>query len=263
MYRVVNREPLRKQQNARRIDRLLARTSLQAKKEEARKTKRRSLDECRIHDLNKLARFRYGRDFVLPDTADGRALAMAMITHQPYKPSEWLDRFCGERAPWLDPDEIDRKALRPKKAAALGQDLNLEAVERLILKICSIRPYDMTCGELTAWLKKRKRRRDAITKQARRRIAGKQSRAEYLASHAKSRTKPWQQLGLTRAQFYRKGLHRIGRETSVSPTIKAACAWTTCRRGTRRLKSDRPSGSNGDATYPRRPWRPLGRKWRV
>lgn len=82
MYRVVNREPLRKQQNARRIDRLLARTSLQAKKEEARKTKRRSLDECRIHDLNKLARFRYGRDFVLPDMLASSKPCMASSIQQ-------------------------------------------------------------------------------------------------------------------------------------------------------------------------------------
>jgi hypothetical protein len=189
-----------------RIDRLLA-------KKRDRKARRRSPDECRIHDLNKLARFRYGRDFVLPDNADGRALAIAMITHQPYKPSEWLDRFCRERTPWLDPDEIDRKQLHPKKAAALGQDLNLSAVERLVLKICSIRPYDMTRAELTAWLKKRKRRREAIAKQARRRIAGQQSRAEYLATHSASRIKPWEAEGVSRRTWYRR------RGTSLSPTM--------------------------------------------
>jgi hypothetical protein len=66
-------------------------------------TKQRwSLDNVRIRDLNKLARYQHSDgngDYILPETAGGRAIAMAIITHQRFKSAAWLFKFCGERAP--------------------------------------------------------------------------------------------------------------------------------------------------------------------
>jgi hypothetical protein len=75
-------------------------------------------------------------------------------------------------------------------------------------KITTIRPCDQTLEELR---KAKRRERDH-----KRRIYNRQPRAQYLASHAMSRTKPWEHEGISRATWYRRETSL--RETSMSPT---------------------------------------------
>jgi hypothetical protein len=172
-------------------------------------SKDKDIDRLRIRDLNKLARFRHSDgngDYILPDNDEGRIIASAIITHQRFKPITWLFRFCNERAPWLDPDEIDRSRLYPKETDALGQELRLPADLRDQLRIRTIGACDQTKTERAAIAKAKKRERDRE-----RRRQGRQRRAEYIASHATSRTRPWEQQGISRRTWYRR------RGTSMSP----------------------------------------------
>lgn len=202
------------------------------------KKRRLSVDEVRIRHLNKLARHRYSDgngDYILPDDAEGRALAMAIVTHQRFKSAGWLFKFCCERAQWLDPNEIDRKALRPKKADALGQELRLTAELRGKLGLNSIGSCDQTRRERTMLQKAKRRERDRERQRRKRLMAGKQSRADYLAS-ALSRTRPWEQEGTSRRTWFRK------RGTTPSPcnTLSTADRPVPSRKAT---APDKPQGS--------------------
>jgi hypothetical protein len=179
-----------------------------------RKKRRLSVDEVRIRHLNKLARYRYSDgngDYILPDDAQGRAIAAAIVTHQRYKPAQWLFKFCNERAPWLDPDEIDRKTLRPQKADALGQELGISGHLRDRLGLYSIGSCDQTRAERAAAAKARKRQRDRVRKRLQR---NRQPRATYLAEHSISRTKPWEAEGIHKRTWERR---RARAAASVSP----------------------------------------------
>jgi hypothetical protein len=165
------------------------------------------LDNLRIRDLSKLARYWYADgngDYLLPDTAQGRVLAIAIITHQCFKPPAWLFRFCRERAPWLDPNEVDRKHLYPKKADALGHELRLSATVRDKLRIRTIGSCDQSRDKRAALVKARKRERDRERQRQKRLLAGKQLRAAYLAAHSQSRVRPWEADGVSRRTWYRR-----------------------------------------------------------
>ena len=107
-------------------------------------------DRLRVRDLNELARLRHPDghgNYVLPDTPAGRHLALAIIKHWLRRPSErgkWPFQFCRDRAPWLDPDEMD--VLRPCKAQKLGTRLQLTSAERTRLHITTIAPCDQTAN---------------------------------------------------------------------------------------------------------------------
>jgi hypothetical protein len=193
-----------------------------ASKDKSRSKRRLSLDVLRVGELNKLARHRYSDgngDYVLPETAEGHVIAMAIITHQRFKPAAWLFKFCSERAPWLDPDEIDRKALKPMKADALGQASQLRGRDRWKLNIHTIGPCDQTRQERMAMRKERKRRRDRERQRLKRLMAGHQSRAAYLAANSKSRAKPWEAEGIHKRTWERR---RARTAASPSPTKASA-----------------------------------------
>jgi hypothetical protein len=52
--------------------------------------------------------------------------------------------------------------------------------------------------------KRRRKERDRMAQERRRRERGAESRAEWLAVNALSRTKPWETIGMSRAQWYRR-----------------------------------------------------------
>jgi hypothetical protein len=200
------------------------------------------LDVLRVGDLSKLARQRYSdgnRDYVLPETADGRLLAMSIITHQRFKPDDWVFNFCRDRAPWLDPRDIDRSQLRPQKADALGCDLGLTSEARTRLGIHTIGPCDQTRAYRLALAKERKREKDRV-----RRHQGRQPRTEYLASHSTSRTKPWEAEGMSRAKWY-----RLRRETSMSPCKEVVSA-STFDTPVSRVSPARPRSSSWYSSPP-------------
>ena len=90
----------------------------------------------RIRELSKFARELFpdgGGDYVLPETLTGHHLAVALITHlarASQRTGNRLVNFCRDRAPWLDPDDVDVTAVRPDKASDLGVKLGLTAALR-------------------------------------------------------------------------------------------------------------------------------------
>jgi hypothetical protein len=56
-------------------------------------------------------------------------------------------------------------------------------------------------------------------KTAKRRSDGVVPRAEYLAAHSKSRTEPWKALNMSKAKYYRLGLHTAPEVRQVCPEI--------------------------------------------
>ena len=166
-------------------------------------------DRVRVRELSKLARLRHPDghgDYILPDTPAGRYLAIAIITHfqrRPGKRGEWLFQFCRERAPWLDPDEIDVTQLRPCKAEKLGARLQLTAAERTAPGIVSIAPCDQTAEQRATQRKERRRQRERDRRRQKREAKGGMTRAQWEAN-SKSRGRPWELEGVSRATWYRR-----------------------------------------------------------
>lgn len=181
----------------------------------SRRQKDFSLDDQRFRDLSKLARFWHPDghgDYVLPDTPNGRYLAIALITHRRHHPNlmQWLIQFSCERAPWLEPDEIDVARLRPHKADILGRLLQLTASDRAELSITTIGACDQTREQRAALRKAKKQEQQ----RSRRRTAGSMPREEYEAKSL-SRLTPWKAEGISRSTWYRR---QRAIETSLTPT---------------------------------------------
>jgi hypothetical protein len=196
MHGVIDRQTARKNEIARRY--------LRPKKFE--------LDRHRIRELSTLARHRHpdGRgDFVLRETPLGKTLAIALITHHHHQRNraQWLFQFCRDRAPWLDPDEIEIGRLLPHKADELGRLLHLTSAERDTLKIRTIAPCDQTRAQRQALRKAKKRERDRERQRLKRKVAGAVTREQYLAK-SRSRLKPWVPQGISRAKWYRQAAAR-------------------------------------------------------
>jgi hypothetical protein len=171
----------------------------------------------RIGELSKLARHDYpdGQgDYVLPETPTGQHLAFELITHlsrSGQRTSAWIFQFCRERAPWLDPNEIDFAHLQPRNAQQLGRDLELIAANRAKLGITTIAPCDKTPERRAAERKEKRRERDRKRQAQKREEKRGQTREQYEASSI-SKAKPWEAAGVSRRTWYRK------RGTSTSPT---------------------------------------------
>ena len=157
-------------------------------------------DRLRVRDLSELARLRHPDghgDYVLPDTPAGRHLALAIITHWLRRPGErgkWLFQFCHDRAPWLDPNEIDVTQLRPSKAQKLGGKLQLTIAERTQLHITTIAPCDQTPEQGATLRKERRRQRERDRRRRKQEAKNGMTRAQWEAT-SKSRTRPWEAEG--------------------------------------------------------------------
>jgi hypothetical protein len=176
--------------------------------------KRDNPNNRRIRELSMLARDQHPDghgDYVLSDTPAGNHLAIALITHLDragQRNGRWLFVFCRDRAPFLDPDEIDVAALRSLRAQALGIGLQLTAAIRAKLGITSIAPCDQTPEQRAAARRAKRRERDRKRRQRKR----KATRAEWLAANTVSKDKPWEKAGMSRAKYYREQA-RAKRET--------------------------------------------------
>ncbi|PDT75085.1 hypothetical protein [Bradyrhizobium sp. C9] len=115
---------------------------------------------------------------------------------------EWIEQW----APWLSPYDIETVIMEvtanPRKWTAdeLGQEMRLAFETRQALGITTIGAFDLDKAG-------RELRRKRCKKQAeaeRRRKRGAQPRAEYLATHSESRTKPWLALGVSRRTYQRR-----------------------------------------------------------
>lgn len=120
----------------------------------------------------------------------------------------WLDR----QAPWLDVAERDRIAglsAHWYSGRSLGDHLELYDDDRERLQAWTIAAVDVDDEER----KKINRRKNRKSHESRRRAAGIEPRAMWLARHAVSRTEPWKALNISKATYYRRGLHT---ETGMS-----------------------------------------------
>jgi hypothetical protein len=107
-------------------------------------------------------------------------------------------------------EHIHRTPLCERKPTSkqLGERLRLTLGERQRLKLWTIRPYNMDKEELAAWRKANARARMRQLRQKR----GSRSRAAYLAQ-SKTRQKPWEKAGVSRATWYRQN-RETPRDTS-------------------------------------------------
>jgi hypothetical protein len=164
----------------------------------------------RILELSRLARDQYpdGQgDYILPETPRGQCLAIALITHLSragQRDSRWLYKFCADRAPWLDPDDIDITTLQPDKAQTLGNTLRLTAEHRERLHITSIAPCDQTPEQRRATRKEQRRRRERERRRLKRLERTGMTRLAWLAAHRLSQDRPWETEGVSRRTWYRR-----------------------------------------------------------
>jgi hypothetical protein len=128
-----------------------------------------------------------------------------------------------------------RKGLAP--ADHLAAILGLEYADRQRLAICTIGAVDMTKAKRTIERKERKREKDRIRKAIRRRNRNALSRSEWLSSNYLSRTRPWEQEGISRRTWYRR------RDTSQSPPLRSL----PCEQPVSRGNVHPASPSIGDA----------------
>jgi hypothetical protein len=162
----------------------------------------------------RLFRDRYGHQ--LPDDDAGREDLWLLVTNVSLaaaEPQKKMRHVIDVWAPWMSAAECEAYVAhvwgldiyeRTRTARELGEQLRMTNAERERLKLWPFKPIDAT-DELIA--ERRRARRNE-----RRRIKRGRSRAQFLAE-AKSKLKPWEAAGMSRATWYRR------RETSVGPTI--------------------------------------------
>jgi len=169
----------------------------------------------RVRDLLKLMRARHGH--TLPNDATGRANAEIIAHHlaalpgdQQRRISNWLELW----APWMPIAQAraltTEATTKPKRwrADALAWRLHIIEIDRATLGITTIGATD--CSKLER--KARRKQRNRLRMQEKRRNAGIKPRAQYLAD-VKARAKPWEAAGISRATWYRH------RETGSVSTI--------------------------------------------
>jgi hypothetical protein len=164
-------------------------------------SQRFSLSPLRLSELQRLFVHRWGVQ--LPDDdagADDLVLAFHQIAGGGFNVINRCIKWARVWAPWCS--HADAAALateiaaqpRPLKARALGERLGLTDRERTALKIQTIRPIDMTDGELVA----RRRQKDRERKAGKRRL--ERAAKPPPVSHAK----PWESEGISRRTWYRR-----------------------------------------------------------
>lgn len=160
----------------------------------------------RAAELAQLYAARYGRE--IPDTDDGLVAVRVMLHHlarlrnADRRMATWIDRH----APWLELPAAERlireateKPLR-WKADKLAWKLHITAAERTELGLRTIGAIDQSTAQRLELATKRRR----LSEEARRRNSGAKPRAEYEA-HSLAKRQPWIAMGISRAQWYRKG----------------------------------------------------------
>jgi hypothetical protein len=114
-----------------------------------------------------------------------------------------MPRIVKLRAPWADAEKTQEEIFtytRKWRADTLGRVLRLTGAEWRVLRLRTIAPIDMTKEERRQDSQIRNRERQCF----KRRKAGVKPRQEWEAASL-SRTKPWERLGMSRRDWYRKG----------------------------------------------------------
>lgn len=173
----------------------------------------------RRRECSRLANYRHGQ-VCAQRTPAARNLLYAWACHLLPLPNP-RKRILGLLqmwAPWMSAaereqqaDAILSRAPRRWSAARLGEFLELTDAERSGCGITTIRSID---GPSSA---ERKRTRERERRRRLRESMGAILRVEYLAN-SKERQKPWSTLGISRATYFRRGLH------VATPTVELRAA---------------------------------------
>ena len=186
--------------------------NLKFKGRQRRKQARPSIAAVRVSELSRLFSARYGE--TLPDDDAGRDDAGLMAHHLAAltgDPRRRVMGFVELRCPWMTVAEAKALLLetidKPRRwrADKLAWRLRLTMADRTALKITTIGAVD--APKSRRWQVRQERKRQA--KEAKRRAAGAISRAQYEAASL-SRAKPWMELGMSRAAWYRAGKPETG-----------------------------------------------------
>lgn len=165
------------------------------------------ITRIRMRELERVCSARHGA--TLPDDSAGRDLATIVahhIVHMGSDAARHIVAWIGVWAPWWPQDQAAELAAgviaRPLKFTAdtLGWRLRLSAAERTRLAITTIGAFDLTKAQRARSHKLRR----AAAERARRRKKGALPRGDYEASLL-ARTRPWAELGMSRASWYRRG----------------------------------------------------------
>jgi hypothetical protein len=191
-----------------------------------KRSKSETIRRVRLGDLRRYIRDRYGP--VLPDDDAGREDLFELllpISIGP-TPARIMANVIAVQAPWISEAEArgltERILAMPERdrrptPAELGKRLNLHNAERERLRLWTIRPADMSKVQMVEHRKAKQRAR----MQRRRRAAGKQTRAAYIASSL-AKKKQWETEGISRATWYRRQRKTVRQVRARQTLINAA-----------------------------------------
>lgn len=169
-----------------------------------RRASLRSRAAFRVAEMIRLFEHRYGSQ-LLPDDEAGRE-DLNLVADELLKlnnPEARVVAFVETCAPWLPAGELAKllkRFPRPRRADAMGRELNLRYAERKALLIRTIAAIDITKHRLAKIRKEEARQRAEEA----RRLAGAIPRKEY-EDGSDARLKPWLALRMSRRTWYRKG----------------------------------------------------------
>jgi hypothetical protein len=179
------------------------------KKKKSKDQRKRAFQAMRTGDLNKLFAKRYRstrEDYVFPDDDAGIDDLRILLGHYAYSNPQRLTKIAALRAPWLAGVQFDymmadaTMSPRTWTFQELGDHMNLTEAERRDLGIRTIGTIDVTSKQR----KQARKVRDKDRKAAKRRAKGAKPRDQYLAANDKTRMKPWDIDGISRATWYRR-----------------------------------------------------------
>jgi hypothetical protein len=190
--------------------------------------------KVRIGSLNKLFAYRHGGTscgWQFPDDDAGLDDLKILLHHYRFTYPHELPQIIQLRAPWADSDKVLGEIFaspRKWKSETLGQELNLTGKEWRQLRI-RIAPVDMTPAERRYYSRVLSNGRRRLKRKA----SGMLSRAEYLATHNLSQTRPWEAEGISRKTWYRRrskgdtSLAAIHKNTLATPVSGVTVGGTT------------------------------------
>lgn len=168
----------------------------------------------RTRDIERVIRHRHGEAVPMSDDASIYAEAIAAIYYVEFSEDDYVKHtsaWIGRWYPWADRHYVEmivyeraKVRYQPISQEALGRMLRLSYAERQELDIRTIGACDVTVAQRRKIQVEKKREADRLTKQAKRRAAGVQTRADYLAN-SHTQTKPWEAYRVSRRTWERWG----------------------------------------------------------
>jgi len=161
----------------------------------------------RLREIDRLIADRHGQ-FVPVDRISGY-LAVAAFCHQDTASSlAWIQRYAPTAVAGFDdlygPVRLEKEGRRWNLSVQdAGARVGLTFDERQRLGIATMWAADMPIAEQKEAIKEARKKRDRLTKAAKRR-GDRIPRADWLATRTLSRSKPWMAEGIDRATWFRR-----------------------------------------------------------